>query len=396
MRVAVLGAGILGATLAVLLARSRHEVTVLDQAPVPVAGASRWNEGKLHLGYLYSADPSGTSARAMIEGGLAFASILREVTGQDLASAVSPEPDLYLVHAQSIVSADDMGGYFRRLDDLLRAGPGGYVGPIRATEALTRAELDRLDAGQVVAGFRVPERSVNTQVVADQLAGALLAEPRVTVQTGTHITGLEARRGEWQGPWTVRAGEHRLGPFDAVVNALWEGRLAIDRAVGLAPAPGWSHRYRACLFVRTRRPVDVPNQVVAVGAFGDIKNYDGRNFYLSWYPAGLLAEGEDVAPPALPGLDEAALVDRLATALRRHLPSAGRILDAAERIAARGGWVFAQGRGALDDRAATIHRRDRFGILHQGSYWSVDTGKYSTAPWLARQVHARLGADAPH
>jgi hypothetical protein len=362
-----------------------------------VTGASRWNEGKLHLGYLYSADPSGTSARAMIEGGLAFASILREVTGQDLASAVSPEPDLYLVHAQSIVSADDMGGYFRRLDDLLRAAPGaGYVGPIRATEAVTRAELDRLDARQVVAGFRVPERSVNTQVVADRLAGALSAEPRVTVQTRTRVTGLETGRGAWQGPWTVRAGERRLGPFDAVVNALWEGRLAVDRAVGLAPAPGWSHRYRVCLFVRTRRPVDVPNQVVAVGAFGDIKNYDGRSFYLSWYPAGLLAEGEDVAPPALPGLDEAALVDRLATALRRHLPSAGRILDAAERIAARGGWVFAQGRGALDDRAATIHRRDRFGILQRGSYVSVDTGKYSTAPWLAREVCARLGAGTPH
>ena len=58
----------------------------------------------------------------------------------------------------------------------------------------------------------------------------------------------------------------------------------------------WSHRYRRCLFVRTRHTVDVPSAIVAVGPFGDVKNYNGRDFYLSWYPVGLVAEGNELGP----------------------------------------------------------------------------------------------------
>ena len=57
-RVAILGAGIMGASLAILLARRGCAVTVFDREEAPVACASRWNEGKIHLGYLYGADPT--------------------------------------------------------------------------------------------------------------------------------------------------------------------------------------------------------------------------------------------------------------------------------------------------------------------------------------------------
>ncbi len=36
--------------------------------------------------------------------------------------------------------------------------------------------------------------------------------------------------------------------------------------------------------------------------------------------------------------------------------------------------------------ASTLHRRDRIGIVRHGNYVSVDTGKYSVAPWLARTI----------
>ena len=51
-----------------------------------------------------------------------------------------------------------------------------------------------------------------------------------------------------------------------------------------------------------------------------------------------------------------------------------------------GGWVYAAGQGALSDPASSLHRRNEFGIVRLGSYISVDTGKYSTAPWMARKI----------
>jgi hypothetical protein len=53
--------------------------------------------------------------------------------------------------------------------------------------------------------------------------------------------------------------------------------------------------------------------------------------------------------------------------------------------------VFAHGGGSLADPAAALHQRDRFGVRRAGNWYSVDTGKYSTAPWLAA---ARAGAEA--
>ena len=64
----------------------------------------------------------------------------------------------------------------------------------------------------------------------------------------------------------------------------------------------WSHRYRVALIVKTDRPVDVPSAVICTGPFGDVKNYDTREFYVSWYLAGLLASGEAIDPPTVPVL----------------------------------------------------------------------------------------------
>ena len=51
-----------------------------------------------------------------------------------------------------------------------------------------------------------------------------------------------------------------------------------------------------------------------------------------------------------------------------------------------GGWVFAAATGSLSDPHSTLHHRKDFGITRRGRYVSVDTGKYSTAPWLARKL----------
>jgi hypothetical protein len=120
-----------------------------------------------------------------------------------------------------------------------------------------------------------------------------------------------------------------------------------------------------------------------------VKNYDGRNFYLSWYDAGLVAQGNEVAPPPVPNLDPAAreaVAEAIAEGVGGHFPAARAVMENAEERRLEGGWVFAIGAGALADRASTLHSRHRFGVRRLGSYFSVNTGKYSTAPWLARRL----------
>ena len=177
------------------------------------------------------------------------------------------------------------------------------------------------------------------------------------------------------------------------MNALWDGRLVVDAARGLPPPSTWSHRFRRSLFVRTSRPVTMPSAVIGIGPFGDIKNYNGRDLYLSWYPAGLAVEGTAVAPPPVPPLDDVAragLIDAVLAHLGAVFPSVAALRSAIESVRVEGGWVYAAGRGALDDRQSTLHRRDRAGVFRDGRYLSIDTGKYSMAPWIADRLAAEL------
>lgn len=382
----------MGCSTALFLARRGIEVTLYDAAPVPFAGASRWNEGKIHLGFLYSGDPSLRTARRILPGGLVFRPLLEDLLDCKLEN-VTETDDTFLVHRDSLVGVSDTRAYFETLIELIRshAEASDYLVDLSAAQIV---ELSQREVGEIVdpefvtAGFVVPERSIATQWVADRFVDAVAAESGIELRMATRVLGVDAAD---RGRQSYRVDTHSgaEGPFDAVVNALWEGRPRVDSTLGLQHDRGLSHRYRLALFIETRRPVQAPSVLLCTGAFGDIKNYNGREFYVSWYPAGLVASGEGIDPPKIPQLNAAArqsITDETLDQMGRLIPSVGEIRAQAEVIRLEGGWVFAQGEGELGDPRSTLHRRDRIGIKQSGTYFSVDTGKYSVAPWLALQV----------
>ncbi len=209
-----------------------------------------------------------------------------------MGPAARSHDDLYLVHRDSVVSPDAMSRYFDRVSELVRQAPdsGRYLADLRGCSArpLTRAELGRVIASEaILMGFRVPERSVSTNWIADRFIEALDGQPGIEQAMGTTVAGVTPANGTRGDAWTVRTRAGPLGPFDCVVNALWEGRLAVDRNLGLSPPASWTHRYRLSLFVRTDKAIRIPSVVIATGPFGDIKNYTDRDFYFSAFACGL-------------------------------------------------------------------------------------------------------------
>ena len=387
----------MGSCLSLFLARKGIDVTLFDVERAPMSGVSRWNEGKIHLGYLYSADPSLRTARHVLPGGIAFSRLVSDLLGESLQEATTAEDDLYLVHKDSVVEVDGVRHYLDAVSELIREQPNprDYLCDASGARAhsLSRAELEAIaDTGKIVAGFRVPERSVRTGWIADRICDALASEPRISLSMGVRVTSATPL-GPVDGPWRVRGDVGVDETFDVVFNALWHGRLAIDRSAGLAPEGEWSNRYRVSIFARTSRPIDVPNAVAVVGPFGDVKNYNGRDFYLSWYPAGLLSESTAVLPEQPSPLtmqEKLRLVERVGEGLKTIMPGAGEILANTEDMVVEGGFVFAIGQGSIADPRSSLHRRDRFGVQRRGRYFSVDTGKYSTAPWLAKVLAGEI------
>ncbi|MDC0363045.1 FAD-binding oxidoreductase [Halioglobus sp.] len=394
-RVAVLGSGIMGSSTALLLADSGFDVTVYDMAARPFSAASCWNEGKIHLGFLYSADPSLNTAREVIPGGLAFKPLVEKMTGCSLANATTRTEDTYLCHRDSVVSPDAMWDYAKRVAKLVSERPDAaqYLVDVSEcrVEKLSAREFGQLtDSPDLLSGIRVPEHSVATTWVADRFIDALAAQPQIELCMNTRVEAVAPlSANDLQSSWRVQTGAGLSDSYDFVVNALWEGRLAVDRSAGLTTSFGWSNRYRMSVFLRTAYDVDAPSAVIATGPFGDIKNYNNRDFYLSWYPAGLLVESSELLAPPPPEMDaalESEIVSSIISELSSFFPAVADIKAAIANIELRGGWVFAVGRGNLSDPNSTLHCRDNFGIRRSGCYLSVDTGKYSSAPWLASRV----------
>ena len=397
--VAVLGAGIMGSSVALYLVRKGLRVVLIDAAAEPFMGASRWNEGKIHLGYLYGADPSMKTARKLLPGGLRFPALVSDLIGRKLDDRiVTQHDDRYLIHRNSVARPEQVFALAERIAALTseHADADQYFVPLRGImpRRLSSSELQNdYNTEEIVAGIEVPERSVSTVPIADAFVEALRGSSGIELIMEQRVVRVgQASQGSDR--WTVEsvdaAGQkHSLGSFRAVVNALWEGRPAIDATVGLQGPATRTHRYRVSVFAKTKRPVDLRSAVIAVGPFGDVKNYDSRHLYLSWYDTGLLAEGQDLLPPPVEPPNDAQ-AQRIAQDKLRNLahiiPAAGQLFSKFDSFRVRGGWVYAAGRGALSRVDSELHRRDRIGLVSWGNYFSVDTGKYSIAPWLAAQV----------
>lgn len=380
-RIAILGAGMLGSSLAILLGRRGVRVTLFDASEHPMNKAGRWNEGKIHMGYLYAADRSLNTARKLIPGGVAFQSIVENLIGSSIEPHLTRGDDIFLTHANSVVDPDLMFRYFNAVWELVPNLRGDKIRPM----LLSRDELAEVSENpNIIAGFRIPERSVNTNWLADRLVDCVISDRQIELMCNCSVASLTNERARWR----VFTNCGAFDGFDAVVNALWEGKSVIDEGVGRSTNQMRSYRYRVAVFMKVPS-ASIKNVIITTGPFGDMKNYDDQNIYLSWYPVGLLADCHQEHAPAPPKIDRAKeneICSRMIAKLGDYFPAVINLPKIAEHLVVRGGWIVAHGEGLLSDPMSTLHRRDEFGISRYNNYYSVDTGKYSVAPWLASQI----------
>lgn len=389
MRVAVLGAGLQGACIALELARHGIEVDLVDRAGSAMTGASGHNEGKIHLGYVYANDPTRRTARTMIEGALEFGPLLRRWLGPSLDDVVTSDPFLYVVHRDSLLDVAAVEAHFADCHtitlEILDGREPDYFGadPRVAPRRMTDAELEaRFDPTTVVAAYATAELAVDPHSLARAVRRALTEEPRVRLVLDTEVravTRLDDAALVHTDQWDEQ--------YDHVVNALWDGRLAVDSTAGIAAERPWLYRMK--YFVRMAPSVSLPSTTIMLGPFGDVVTYADGGAFLSWYPAGRLGTSADLQPPRWPteldGAPGKEVVVGVVDGLAAVVPGVGRV--AASELAegqVLGGVIFAHGHSDIDDPASVLHERHDIGPVTHGRYHSVDTGKLTMAPRFAR------------
>ena len=401
-RVAVLGAGIQGCCLALELAARGAVVDLVEAGPVPMDGASRHTEGKIHLGFVYANDPSLRTAELMARGALAFLPLLRRWVGAAVATVPVSRPFTYAVHRRSLRTPDELEATYGLIADRLRRlDPGGaYFGEAEPHRVDRLGAEDPRDyAPSITAAFATREIAVAPDGVADLLAKAVLDAADVRLLTAHRVVGVDPRERTVEAfAGGAGAGTARLGPYDHVANCTWGGRPAIDATAGLSPPGPWTFRLKH--FVRLRRPdgtPPVPSTTVVLGPFGDIVDYGHGEHFLSWYPVGRTGWSTDLVPPAWPARPdepEAARIgaETLARLAEEVAPALAGWAAAGPPLDVRGGLIYSLGRSDVDDPASRFHERSATGVFTAagGCYHSIDTGKYTTAPLFAEAAARRI------
>jgi glycine/D-amino acid oxidase-like deaminating enzyme len=408
MRIAIIGGGLGGCLTALELARRGFHCEIFERNERELAEASFHCEGKVHLGLLYAHELGGATSRLMVEGAVSFRSIVTELTGFDVAEALST-PFLYAVHHGSLVSPEAIDAHFGRCSDHFaksaRSGrwTSGYVdGASRVGHRrLDAAEWsDDLDPDAFSAVFETSEFGVDPRRLAAEVSRAVRDSSSIELHVGVRIeTVVPAPLGRW----SLSTAEGRIAdgpPFEVVVNASWSDLLRIDRQVGLAPPPEWSYRFKLGNRVaRSVAPGDLLSVTVVLGAYGDIVNYGQGGVFLSWYPSGRLILTDEIDLPDWNGDEFRARRDAAYEESRVSWESMSAKLRALEvgasEVDTRGGMILAAGRLDVNDRDSPLHSRLQVGLEQAGSYISLNTGKYTLAPLMARRAADRVEACLP-
>ena len=250
MTVAVLGGGLQGCCIALALADRGKSVVIFERNSAILSRTAVANEGKIHLGWMYAADPSLATARMMIEGALAFAPFLHRHLGVQVQSMTTSIPAAYVVHRDSQRSAVEVRNYFAAVQSLIVMAAAGrqdaYFGrdlSVAPREWSREERTSAFDPSKAVAVFDTPEIAIDPLELARHVCKAITAHPRIVLRLSHEVLGASDESAEVVFSTGGEDGKKRER-FDHVVNALWEGRLAVDETAGLRAGRPWLHRLK--------------------------------------------------------------------------------------------------------------------------------------------------------
>jgi glycine/D-amino acid oxidase-like deaminating enzyme len=398
--VAVLGAGFQGCCIALELARRGHRVELFDRCDRPLTQASYWNEGKIHLGLVYANDPVGRTYVRMLEGALQFESLLQRWLGGPVPGVSTPF--YYAVHRTSLLEPARIAGHFASVEARYRTlraqTSAGYFGagdgPL--AEPLSSNDLaDLFNTEQVQAAFRTVERAVDVRRIADALRSAIATTDLIAFRGECDIASVRSKDGAGYVVQGTADGTAFAETHADIVNALWGGRLAIDRSNGLTTERPWLYRTKLGIILRGRRDrAAVPSTTFVLGSYGDTVSYDDGSIYVSWYPDCLVGLSSDIESPdyvrTLDGRRRREVAMRSIAAMSDLVPALLPYSDGADIDRIGGGIIFAWGAADIDDPGSELHRRYDIGVHSHGRYHSIDTGKYTMAPYFAIEACDRI------
>lgn len=420
--IGILGAGIMGCCLALDLGQRGHRVDLIECASAPMTGASLHNEGKLHLGFVYANDPLKATHGLMLRGSLTFSRIIERLTRCGVAFLRPSKPFHYFVPVDSQLDLATIDDHFHEVEEAIhevtRSSGDLYLGHKidRYHKRNSSRFHERLFSSNLTLGsFRTEERSISPVAVSCALRRAIKNQPNVNFIGNTYI--LAANRLAYGGVEieTHRNGTTILYRYSTVANCLWDDRIRIDRTAEICDDSPWIFRYKTTINVTVPAIAgnSIPSATGILGPYGDVVNHNDGSYYISWYPLckiaqstqedgrilhdkvhkGFLSKGIRKMTYRFPSISKLVasiphrkFMEDNIREMAAYIPSMADLMNNKMRGEIGGGVIVAQGKTDIDDPKSALHQRLAIGPVAYGSYVTVDTGKFCTAPLFAQEA----------
>ncbi|MEM9144899.1 MAG: FAD-dependent oxidoreductase [Pseudomonadota bacterium] len=400
MQIAVVGAGLTGCLAALELGDRGHGVTLFEAGEAALTRASFANEGKIHLGYVYAADASFDTARRLIDDAVRFRPILERWIPSATIDALMTEGFSYYVLPDSMLSVEQIAAHFGKVDAHMAALEAEHGARYLGLAHSPVQPVDPQEGAPHTAGYLTQERALWPEGVARALREALERHPRITLRTRALVARIEPAGPLWRVALDGALATPE-GPFDGVINAAWADRRRIDAASGFAHAGEWITRFKFGVVLHEASQVfpQLPqNSTAVLGAYGDSVYYPGVDLHYScWYPVGMCfrTTGPIDAQSRPPLGSTAELAEQTWRGMASQDPAFAAMAGRAdpEALTVIGDYIIAKGRSDILDPESRLHQRQDHGPIRLAKgYWSIETGKYSSAaPCAIDCVDALLG-----
>ena len=397
-QVVVLGAGIQGVCTALALHKQKYAVMLIDQAPDCMLRASLVNEGRVHLGLLYASDESSKTSRLMLRAALQFAPLLEGWVGEGIDwASIKSNPLTYIILPNSMHPPEHVLARYEQLDQdykaCFRTASANYLGETPETLWQEAPVPGGLNPDFAAAAVATPEVAIDRMKFREIMRVAIRDADGIEPLYQHRVESVSRAPGGFRVEGTTLDKTRWQRKADLVVNCLWEGRLKIDQHLGIVPQRPWVYRLKYQVLG------DLPANLSTLGSFsfvqgpfGDIvTNPHDSSAYLSWYPTCLQGWCTDITTPpswedACNGIVDATTAHSIAEptleALDVIIPGAGRCR--VDQVTA--GIIFCWGKTDIDDPDSELHSRHTVGVQAHDGYFSVNTGKFTTAPLFAHQL----------
>jgi hypothetical protein len=289
----------------------------------------------------------------MLEGTAAFQRLIGRWVDPVQFESWRSRPFVYAVPVTSVLAPSAVRDHLAAVDRLADAVDPVGLAPHRGWRELSRDELaEQFDTRNIAAAFQTGEFALDLPDFVQALDRALSASA-VAFRNETRVDSVSPSGDAW-----LLAGRQDGAPFTeqypVVVNATWEQRMRFDAPLGLGVSRQVIHRYKVGLrsLPGSTCPA-LPSVTFSLGSYGDTVSFAGLGGFM---------------PQRIAELDPD--------------PDAWQLV---------GGWISAWGSSGIEDPTSELHQRHDIGVHSLGTYHSIDTGKWTTAPLLAAETCARIG-----